>query len=54
MEKTTRRLPIVERDEWLQPVEAQMNLRHERYERKMADIGPVSYTHLTLPTSDLV
>ena len=39
MEKTTRRLPIVERDEWLQPVEAQMNLRHERYERKMADIG---------------
>ena len=30
MEKTTRRLPIVERDEWLQPVEAQMNLRHER------------------------
>ena len=39
MEKTTRRLPIVERDEWLQPVEAQMNLRHERYERKMAAIG---------------
>ena len=38
MEKTTRRLPIVERDEWLHPVEAQMNLRHERYERKMAAI----------------
>ena len=50
MEKTTRRLPIVERDEWLQPVEAQMNLRHERYERKMADIGRsagslVDYAH---------
>ena len=29
MEKTTRRLPIVERDEWLPPVEAQMNLRHD-------------------------
>ena len=30
MEKTTRRLPIVERDEWLHPVEAQMKLRPER------------------------
>ncbi len=39
MEKTTRRLPIVERDEWLQPAEAQLNLRHERYADKMADIG---------------
>ena len=38
MEKTDKRLPIVERDEWLQPVEEQMNRRHERYTAKMEAI----------------
>ena len=38
MEKTTRRLPIVERDEWLHPVEEQMNRRVERYTQKLAAI----------------
>ena len=31
MEKSHPRLPIVERDEWLQPVEQQINERHARY-----------------------
>ena len=31
MEKTTRRLPIVERDEWLLPAEQELNRRYERY-----------------------
>ena len=35
MEKTTRRLPIVERDEWLLPAERELNNRHERYMDKM-------------------
>ena len=35
MEKTTRRLPIVERDEWLLPAEQELNNRHERYMDKM-------------------
>ena len=39
MENTdNKRLPIVERDEWLQPVEEQMNRRHERYTAKMEAI----------------
>ena len=38
MEKTDKRLPIVERDEWLRPVEEQMNRRHARYEAKMEAI----------------
>lgn len=33
--KTTRRLPIVERDEWLLPAEQELNNRHERYMDKM-------------------
>lgn len=33
--KTTRRLPIVERDEWLLPAERELNNRHERYMDKM-------------------
>ena len=48
MEKTTRRLPIVERDEWLLPAERELNNRHERY------MDTVSYTHLTLPTNSRV
>ena len=35
MEKTTRRLPIVERDEWLLPAEQELNNRYERYMDKM-------------------
>ncbi len=38
MEKTPRRLPVVERDAWLQPVEEHMNRRYEQYERQMARI----------------
>ena len=30
MEKTTRRLPIVERDEWLLPAEQELNRLNER------------------------
>ena len=32
MEPVKHKLPIVERDAWLQPVEEQMNRRHARYE----------------------
>ena len=35
MEKTTRRLPIVERDEWLLPAEQELNRRYERYTDKI-------------------
>ena len=35
MEKTTRRLPIVERDEWLLPAEQELNRRYERYTNKI-------------------
>ena len=35
MEKTTRRLPIVDRDEWLLPAEQELNNRYERYMDKM-------------------
>ncbi len=38
MSKTSSRLPVVERDEWLRPVESEMNLRWERYRRKADDI----------------
>ena len=38
MKKSTPRLPIVERDEWLHPVEAQMNERHERYMQRLQAI----------------
>ena len=38
MEKTPRRLPVVERDAWLQPVEEHMNRRYAQYERQMARI----------------
>ena len=31
MENSHSRLPMVERDEWLQPVEPQINARHDRY-----------------------
>ncbi len=34
-----KRLAIVEGDEWLQPVEEQMNLRHERYNTELQRIG---------------
>lgn len=39
MEKKTRTLPIVERDAWLQPVENLVEARHERYLRKLREIG---------------
>ncbi len=42
MEKTPRRLPIVERDAWLQPVEEHMNRRYAQYERQMARIESAS------------
>ena len=35
MEKPTRRLPIVERDEWLLPAEQELNRRYERYTDKI-------------------
>ncbi|HIW65697.1 MAG TPA: 1,4-alpha-glucan-branching enzyme, partial [Candidatus Alistipes intestinipullorum] len=38
MEPVKHKLPIVERDAWLQPVEEQMNRRHARYEEKMDEI----------------
>ena len=38
MNTPTPRLPIVERDEWLRPVEEEMNRRWERYRRKVDDI----------------
>ncbi len=38
MEKNRSTLPIVARDEWLQPVEAEIVARHDRYEAKMAEI----------------
>lgn len=38
MEKTTSRLPVVENDEWLHPVEEQMNRRHARFVRRLAEI----------------
>ncbi|MDE5623818.1 MAG: 1,4-alpha-glucan-branching enzyme, partial [Alistipes sp.] len=38
MNKTSVHLPIVERDEWLRPVESEMNLRWERYRRKAGEI----------------
>ena len=38
MEKTPRRLPVVERDAWLQPVEEHMNRRYAQYERQMARV----------------
>lgn len=38
MEKTSRRLPIVERDEWLQPVAEAIECRHDRYLGKLAEI----------------
>ena len=42
MGKTHRRLPIVERDEWLRPVEAELNRRYRRYEEKMDEIRRAS------------
>ena len=42
MEKTPRRLPVVERDAWLQPVEEHMNRRYAQYERQMARIESAS------------
>ena len=39
MENTTRKLPIVERDAWLQPVEEHINRRHAQYERQMERIA---------------
>ncbi len=38
MEKNRPTLPIVAQDEWLQPVEAEIVARHDRYESKMAEI----------------
>ena len=38
MEKNRPTLPIVAQDEWLQPVEAEIVARHDRYEAKMAEI----------------
>ena len=35
-EKST--LPIVAADEWLQPVEDELNLRHDSYLSRLADI----------------
>ncbi len=38
MNEKAARLPIVQRDEWLRPVEEQMNRRWERYRAKIDDI----------------
>ncbi|MBO5685156.1 MAG: 1,4-alpha-glucan-branching enzyme, partial [Alistipes sp.] len=38
MEKSEQRLPIVAADEWLQPVENEINSRHQRYLTAMEDI----------------
>ena len=38
MENPTTRLPFVAADEWLHPVEEQINARHARYEEKMQQI----------------
>ena len=38
MDRSATRLPIVERDPWLQPVEEEMNRRWERYRQKSDDI----------------
>lgn len=38
MEKTKKRLPIVERDEWLRPVEGEIDYRHRLYLDKLAEI----------------
>ena len=38
MTKNNQRLPIVEHDEWLQPVEQQLNERKARYNAKIQDI----------------
>ncbi len=38
MSKTSARLPVVERDEWLRPVEEEMNRRWECYRQKIDDI----------------
>ncbi len=38
MENSHSRLPMVERDEWLQPVEPQINARHDRYLSRLQTI----------------
>lgn len=38
MEQTSRHLPMVERDEWLAPVEGELLRRRERYLNHMKDI----------------
>ena len=39
MKNPTTRLPFVAADEWLHPVEEQINARHARYEEKMQQIN---------------
>ena len=48
MGNPTKKLPMIERDGWLLPVEKELTARHESYLRALREI--VSYTHLTLPT----
>ena len=38
MDQTKQMLPIVAEDEWLQPVEAEMNARYARYKEKIDEI----------------
>ncbi|MEG0788964.1 MAG: alpha-amylase family glycosyl hydrolase [Alistipes sp.] len=38
MENSVQRLPIVEHDEWLQPVEGELNYRHQLYLDKLSEI----------------
>ncbi len=42
MEKTDKRLSIVTRDPWLEPVEGAINRRHARYLRKISEIRAAS------------
>lgn len=37
MEKKSHRLPIVEHDAWLQPVESLVEARHDRYLKKLRE-----------------
>ena len=54
MEKTTRRLPIVERDEWLLPAEQELNRRYERYTDKINAIEQAQARSSTTPTATAI
>ena len=44
----------VEVDSYMAELEHPMTAQVERLRSAILDVDPVSYTHLTLPTSDLV